>query len=296
MKGIILAGGRGTRLYPLTLSVSKQLLPVHDKPMIYYPLSVLMLAGVRDILIISTAHDLDAFRSLLGDGAPLGLDLDYAVQDEPRGIADAFRIGADHVGSDDVALILGDNIFHGPGFGEVLQNRVASLDGCVLFGYRVPDPERYGVAQADEAGRIVDVEEKPTEPRSNLAVTGLYLYDNEVLEIAAGIRPSARGELEITDVNRVYVARRAATLVDLGRGFTWLDTGTHDALTDASHYMQMMEQRQGIRVGCIEEIALNMGYIDAESCHRLGRRLAHSDYGQYIMRVASSTPALLAAT
>ncbi|MFG3106254.1 glucose-1-phosphate thymidylyltransferase RfbA [Streptomyces tendae] len=296
MKGIILAGGQGTRLYPLTLSVSKQLLPVHDKPMIYYPLSVLMLAGVRDILVISTAHDLDGFRSLLGDGASVGLNLDYAVQDEPRGIADAFRIGADHVGTDDVALILGDNIFHGPGFGEVLQRRVAALEGCVLFGYRVPDPERYGVAEADDAGRIVALEEKPARPRSNLAVTGLYLYDNDVVEIAKGVRPSPRGELEITDVNRAYVERRSATLVDLGRGFTWLDAGTHDALTDAGHYMQMMEQRQGIRVGCIEEIALNMGYIDADSCHRLGQRLAHSDYGQYIMRIASSSFELVTTT
>jgi glucose-1-phosphate thymidylyltransferase len=295
MKGIILAGGRATRLHPVTLSVSKQLLPVHDKPMIYYPLSVLMLTGIREILIISTPHDLGAFRALLGDGSQLGLEISYATQDEPRGIAEAFHIGASHIGSDDVALILGDNIFHGPGFGEVLQHNAADVDGCVLFGYRVPDPERYGVAEADARGRIVSLEEKPAQPRSNLAVTGLYFYDNDVVEIARAIRPSARGELEITDVNRVYADRRAATLVDLGRGFTWLDTGTHDSLTDASHYMQLMEQRQGIRVACIEEVALNMGYIDAAACHQLGQRLANSDYGQYVMAIAASAPRLLAA-
>ncbi|TWP50518.1 glucose-1-phosphate thymidylyltransferase RfbA [Lentzea tibetensis] len=287
MKGIILAGGRATRLHPLTLSVSKQLLPVHDKPMIYYPLSVLMLAGVREILLISTPHDLGSFRALLGDGGQLGLDISYAAQEEPRGIAEAFHIGADHIGSDDVALILGDNIFHGPGFGEVLQHNAADVKGCVLFGYRVPDPERYGVAEADAQGRIVTLEEKPTRPRSNLAVTGLYFYDNDVVEIARSIEPSARGELEITDVNLVYAGRGAATLVDLGRGFTWLDTGTHNSLTDASHYMQLMEQRQGIRVACIEEVALNMGYIDAEACHRLGRQLANSDYGQYVMTISA---------
>lgn len=291
MKGIILAGGRGTRLHPLTLGVSKQLLPVHDKPMIYYPLSILMLAGVRDVLIISTSRDLGAFQALFGDGRQLGLDLSYATQDEPRGIAEALLIGADHIGTDDVALVLGDNIFHGPGFGEVLHHHVADIDGCVLFGYRVPDPERYGVAEADAQGRIVSLEEKPARPRSNLAVTGLYLYENDVVEIARGIRPSPRGELEITDVNRVYTEQRRATLVDLGRGFTWLDTGTHDSLTDASHYMQLMEQRQGVRVACIEEVALNMGYIDAEACHRLGEELANSDYGQYVMNISAAAPA-----
>jgi glucose-1-phosphate thymidylyltransferase len=288
MKGIILAGGRGTRLHPLTVSVSKQLLPVHDKPMVYYPLSVLMLAGVRDILIISDPRDLGAFSSLLGDGRQLGITLSYAPQKEPGGIAEALLIGADHIGTDDVALILGDNIFHGPGFGEVLQQHVAGIDGCVLFGYRVPDPERYGVAEVDEDGRIVSLEEKPEKPRSNLAVTGLYLYDNTVVDIARSIRPSARGELEITDVNRVYVERGRAIQVDLGRGFTWLDTGTHDSLTDAGHYMQLMEQRQGIRVACIEEVALNMGYIDAEACYLLGEQIAKSDYGRYVMGVAGT--------
>ncbi|MFB7297709.1 glucose-1-phosphate thymidylyltransferase RfbA [Streptomyces rubiginosohelvolus] len=296
MKGIILAGGRGTRLHPLTLSVSKQLLPVHDKPMIYYPLSVLMLANIRDILIISTPHDLGAFQDLLGDGSRLGINLTYAPQTEPRGIAEALIIGADHIGADDVALILGDNIFHGPGFGEVLQHHVRDLSGCVLFGYRVPDPERYGVARADDRGQIVSLEEKPARPRSNMAVTGLYLYENDVVEIARKLRPSARGELEITDVNQVYVERRSAVLVDLGRGFAWLDTGTHNSLTDASHYMQLMEQRQGIRVACIEEVALNMGFIDAGACHRLGEKLGSSGYGQYVMRIAAQTPQLLTAT
>ena len=294
MKGILLAGGRATRLHPLTLSVSKQLLPVHDKPMIYYPLSVLILTGIREILIISTPHDVDAFRRLLGDGSQLGLDISYGVQQKPRGIAEALQIGARHIGSDDVALVLGDNIFHGPGFGEVLQHNATDVDGCVLFGYRVPDPERYGVAEADSQGRIVLLEEKPSRPRSNLAVTGLYFYDNEVIEIARTIRPSARGELEITDVNRSYADRGAATLVDLGRGFTWLDTGTHDSLTDASHYIQLMEQRQGVRVACIEEVALNMGYIDADACHQLGRQLQNSDYGQYVMKISASTPSLFA--
>ena len=294
MKGILLAGGRATRLHPLTLSVSKQLLPVHDKPMIYYPLSVLILTGIREILIISTPHDGDAFRRLLGDGSQLGLDISYGVQQKPRGIAEALQIGARHIGSDDVALVLGDNIFHGPGFGEVLQHNATDVDGCVLFGYRVPDPERYGVAEADSQGRIVLLEEKPSRPRSNLAVTGLYFYDNEVIEIARTIRPSARGELEITDVNRSYADRGAATLVDLGRGFTWLDTGTHDSLTDASHYIQLMEQRQGVRVACIEEVALNMGYIDADACHQLGRQLQNSDYGQYVMKISASTPSLFA--
>ncbi|WP_410601129.1 glucose-1-phosphate thymidylyltransferase RfbA [Amycolatopsis sp. lyj-90] len=295
MKGIILAGGRGTRLYPITLCVSKQLLPVHDKPMIYYPLSVLMLAGISDILIISTPQDLGAFRALLGDGGRLGLKLTYAIQQEPRGIADAFLVGAEHIGSDDVALVLGDNIFHGPGFGEVLDQSVADLDGCVLFGYRVPDPERYGVAEADDRDRILSLEEKPARPRSNIAVTGLYLYDNDVVEVARSIRPSPRGELEITDVNKVYVEQDRAGLVDLGRGFTWLDTGTHNSLTDASHYMQLMEQRQGIRVACIEEVALRMGFIDADACYRLGEELASSGYGRYVMDISSSVPLLRAA-
>lgn len=295
MKGVILAGGSGTRLYPITLTVSKQLLPVHDKPMIYYPLSVLMLAGIRDILIISTPHDLPAFRSLLGDGSSLGLRLTYAEQEEPNGLAEAFLIGEDHIGTDRVALILGDNIFYGPGFRELLTQSIAELDGCALFGYRVPDPERYGVAEIDNAGRLVALEEKPEHPRSNLAITGLYLYDSDVVEIARRVRPSARGELEITDVNRAYLRDGRATAYDLGRGFTWLDTGTHDSLTDAGHYMQLMEQRQGVRVACVEEVALRMGYIEPDECYALGERLASSAYGRYVMDIASpSSPLRLA--
>lgn len=294
MKGIILAGGHGTRLYPITLSVSKQLLPVYDKPMIYYPLSVLMLADVRDILIISTPENLDGFRRLLGDGEALGLNLSYEVQDEPRGLADAFLIGADHIGSDSVALILGDNIFHGPGFSDVLRTSVEQLNGCVLFGYPVHDPERYGVGEADSRGRLVSIEEKPSRPRSNRAITGLYLYDNDVVEVARGLSPSARGELEITDVNQVYLKRGTATLVDLGRGFAWLDTGTHDSLTEAGQYVQILEHRQGVRIACIEEVALRMGFIDRDSCYRLGKKLAKSRYGSYVMEIAAPKPLLRA--
>ncbi|MEV7618210.1 glucose-1-phosphate thymidylyltransferase RfbA [Streptomyces sp. NPDC089799] len=288
MKGIILAGGNGTRLHPITLGVSKQLLPVYDKPMVYYPLSVLMLAGIRDILLISSPRDLPQFRAVLGDGSALGIRLTYAQQDEPRGLAEAFTIGADHVGDDSVALVLGDNIFHGQGFATLLQRLTPHRDGALLFGYPVRDPERYGVGEADEDGRLVSIEEKPARPRSNRAITGLYFYDNEVLSIARGLRPSPRGELEITDVNKEYLARGKAHLVDLGRGFTWLDTGTHDSLLDAGQYIQTLEQRQGLRIGCIEEVALRMGFIDPEQCHRLGERLGKSGYGQYVMEVAAA--------
>ncbi|GAA0896651.1 MULTISPECIES: glucose-1-phosphate thymidylyltransferase RfbA [Streptomyces violaceusniger group] len=288
MKGIILAGGNGTRLYPITLGVSKQLLPVYDKPMIYYPLSVLMLAGIRDILIISSPRDLPQFRGVLGDGHPLGINLSYAEQAQPNGLAQAFTIGADHIGDDPVALILGDNIFHGPGFSLLLQEHTPHTDGALLFGYPVRDPERYGVGEADENGRLVSIEEKPAEPRSNRAITGLYFYDNEVVSIARGLRPSARGELEITDVNKEYLARDKARLVDLGRGFTWLDTGTHDSLLDAGQYIQTLEHRQGLRIACLEEVALRMGLIDAEQCNRLGERLGKSGYGQYVMEIARS--------
>ena len=294
MKGIILAGGHGTRLHPITLGVSKQLLPVYDKPMIYYPLSVLMLAGIRDILIISTTEDLPGYRRLLGDGTELGLRLDYAVQPEPRGLAEAFVIGADHIGSDDVALILGDNIFHGPGFSDLLRTATSEVDGCVLFSYRVSDPQRYGVAELDERGRLVSLEEKPARPRSDLAITGLYFYDNDVVEIARNLRPSARGELEITDLNQVYLRRGKARVVDLGRGFAWLDTGTHDSLTGASQYVQVLEHRQGVRIACVEEIALHMGFIDRDACHRLGQRLAKSRYGQYVMEISAPRPRLRA--
>ncbi|MGW2414993.1 glucose-1-phosphate thymidylyltransferase RfbA [Streptomyces tubercidicus] len=288
MKGIILAGGLGTRLQPITFGVSKQLLPVYDKPMIYYPLSVLMLAGITDIQIISSPDDLGGFRRLLGDGSDLGLNLTYAEQDKPRGLADAFIVGADHIGGDPVALVLGDNIFHGPGFGEVLRQSARGVEGCVLFGYPVRDPERYGVGEIDALGNLVSLEEKPAKPRSNLAVTGLYFYDNDAVEIAKNLAPSERGELEITDVNRVYLERDRARLVQLGRGFVWLDTGTHDALAEAGQYVQILEHRQGVRIACIEEIAWRMGFIDQDACHRLGRKLASSPYGQYIMQTAAA--------
>ncbi|MCF6525777.1 glucose-1-phosphate thymidylyltransferase RfbA [Streptomyces sp. JJ36] len=288
MKGIILAGGNGTRLHPITLGVSKQLLPVYDKPMVYYPLSVLMLAGIRDILVVSSPADLPQFRRVLGDGSRLGLRLSYAEQPEPRGLAEAFLIGEEHVGDDSVALVLGDNVFHGPGFAQLLRGLVPHTDGAVLFGYPVGDPERYGVGEADAQGRLLSLEEKPARPRSNRAVTGLYFYDNDVLRIARGLRPSPRGELEITDVNKEYLARGKARLVDLGRGFAWLDTGTHDSLLDASQYVQTLEHRQGLRIACVEEVALRMGFIDADRCHRLGQELSKSGYGQYVMAVAES--------
>ncbi|GAA2937210.1 glucose-1-phosphate thymidylyltransferase RfbA [Streptomyces thioluteus] len=291
MKGIILAGGHGSRLHPITLGVSKQLLPVYDKPMVYYPLSVLMLAGVTDIQIISAPGDAAGFQRLLGDGSSLGLTLSYAEQDKPRGLADAFLVSADHIGDEPVALVLGDNIFHGPGFGELLRSSARDVDGCVLFGYPVRDPERYGVGETDASGRLVSIEEKPAAPRSNLAVTGLYFYDNDVVRIARGLRPSERGELEITDVNLAYLRRGKARFVELGRGFVWLDTGTHNALTEASQYVQILEHRQGVRIGCVEEIAWRMGYIDRDACHRLGRALANSPYGQYIMEITEGPAA-----
>ncbi|PSM43476.1 glucose-1-phosphate thymidylyltransferase [Streptomyces dioscori] len=286
MKGIILAGGTGTRLHPITVSVSKQLLPVGDKPMIYYPLSVLMLADIKEILLICTERDLDQFRRLLGDGSQLGVHIDYAVQNRPAGLAEAFVIGADHVGDDDVALVLGDNIFHGYHFYDLLQSNVKDVQGCVLFGYPVEDPERYGVGETDASGRLVSLEEKPARPRSDLAITGLYLYDNEVVDIAKNLRPSARGELEITDVNRNYLARGRARLVDLGRGFAWLDAGTPESLLQAAQYVRTLEERQGVRIACVEEVALRMGFIDADQCHRLGEQMSQSGYGQYVMSVA----------
>ncbi|MGI8760711.1 MAG: glucose-1-phosphate thymidylyltransferase RfbA [Jatrophihabitantaceae bacterium] len=288
MKGVILAGGAGTRLHPITRAVSKQLLPVDDKPMIYYPLSTLMLAGIREILIITTPHEQDQFVRLLGDGGEYGLNLDYAVQPEPNGLAEAFRIGAAHIGADTSALVLGDNIFYGHGLGGQLGAAAGLQTGCVLFGYQVRDPERYGVALADQDGRLISIEEKPTTPKSDVAVTGLYFYDNDVVEIARGLRPSARGELEITDLNNVYVERGTARLVDLGRGTAWLDTGTHDSLLEAGQFVQVLEHRQGVRIACIEEIALRQGFIDAEQAYRLGAALAKSGYGEYVMDVARS--------
>jgi glucose-1-phosphate thymidylyltransferase len=291
MRGIILAGGSGTRLHPITQAVSKQLLPVYDKPMVYYPLSVLMLAGIKEILIISTPTDLPNFERLFGDGSQLGIRLEYAEQAEPNGLAEAFVIGADFIGDQDVALVLGDNIFHGQGFAKMLQQHANAIDGCVLFGYPVKDPERYGVGEVDAQGRLISIEEKPALPKSNKAITGLYFYDNQVVEIARGLEPSPRGELEITDVNMVYLKQGNAKLVDLGRGFAWLDTGTHDSMLEAGQYVQVLEHRQGIRIACLEEIALRMGFIDADACYALGEKLAKSGYGQYVMEVARSAGA-----
>jgi glucose-1-phosphate thymidylyltransferase len=291
MKGIVLAGGSGTRLHPITQAVSKQLLPVYDKPMIYYPLSVLMLAGIREILIISTPSDLPNFRRLLGDGAHLGLEFQYAEQPQPNGLAEAFIIGADFVGDDDVALVLGDNLFFGVGFSGLLSEAVSTLDGAMLFGYRVKDPERYGVGEVDTDGRLLSIEEKPPEPKSDLAITGLYFYDNEVVKIARNLTPSARGELEITDVNVEYLRQGRARLLDLGRGFAWLDTGTHESLLEAGQFIQVLEHRTGVRVACLEEIALDRGLIGPDDCYKLGRKLAKSSYGEYVMAVAKAAGA-----
>ncbi len=284
-KGIILAGGTGSRLYPVTLGVSKQLLPVHDKPMIYYPLSVLMLAGIRDILLISTPEDLPAFRRLLGDGSAFGVALSYAEQAQPDGLAQAFLIGQSFIGADDVCLILGDNLFYGQHFTPHLQAAMQRREGATVFGYRVSDPQRYGVVAFDDRGRAIDIEEKPRQPRSNYAVTGLYFYDNQVLEIARGLTPSARGELEITDINRHYLARGALTVERLGRGFAWLDTGTHDALLEAGHFVSTIEQRQGLKIACLEEIAYHAGWIDAAQLARQAARLAQTGYGQYLLQL-----------
>ncbi|MFE7126938.1 glucose-1-phosphate thymidylyltransferase RfbA [Streptomyces sp. NPDC057617] len=286
MKGIILAGGSGTRLQPLTLAVSKQLLPVGDKPMIYYPLSVLMLTGIRDILIISTPEDLPQFRRLLGDGSQLGLRIGYETQARPNGLPEAFVIGADHIGDDPVALILGDNIFHGQNFYSVLTENSRDVDGCVLFGYPVQDPERYGVGETGPDGTLVSIEEKPEKPRSNTAITGLYFYDNTVVDVAKNLKPSDRGELEISDVNRWYLERGSARLVNLGRGFAWLDTGTPHSLLQAGQYVGTLEERQGVRIACVEEVALRMGYIDSDECYGLGVRLGKSRYGEYVMAIA----------
>jgi glucose-1-phosphate thymidylyltransferase len=288
VKGIILAGGSGTRLHPITRSVSKQLLPVYDKPMVYYPLSVLMLAGIREILVISTPTDLPQFQRLLGDGSELGLTLSYAAQPHPNGLAEAFIIGADHVGDDTAALVLGDNIFHGNDLAEMLQREVAALDGCTLFGYHVRDPERYGVAEADTAGRLVSIEEKPARPKSNKAVTGLYFYDNDVVDIAAGLTPSARGELEITDVNRAYLDKGRARLVDLGRGMAWLDTGTHDSLLEAGQFIATLEKRQGLKVACPEEVAYRAGWISRDALCAMAQPMVKSGYGKYLLQIANT--------
>jgi glucose-1-phosphate thymidylyltransferase len=259
--------------------------------MVYYPLSVLMLAGIREVLIISTPVDLPLFRRLLGDGSQFGLRLEYAEQAQPNGLAEAFIIGADFIAGDDVALVLGDNIFYGQGFSRMLQKQAADVDGCVLFGYPVKDPQRYGVGEVGEDGKLISIEEKPTVPRSNKAITGLYFYDHNVVEIARGLKPSPRGELEITDVNLTYLREGRANLVDLGRGFAWLDTGTHDSLLEASQFVQVLEHRQGVRIACPEEIALRMGFITPDECYRLGEKLAKSGYGEYVMSVAKGAGA-----
>ncbi|NNN06688.1 MAG: glucose-1-phosphate thymidylyltransferase RfbA [Elusimicrobia bacterium] len=286
MKGIILAGGSGTRLYPVTRAISKQLVPVHDKPMIYYPLSTLMLAGIRDVLVITTPEDQSAFQRLLGDGAPLGLKISYAVQPKPEGLAQAFLIGRDFVGADRAALALGDNIFYGHGLPERLRAAAARTDGATVFAYQVRDPQRYGVVGFDAEGRATSLEEKPSEPKSNYAVTGLYFYDNAVLDIAAKLKPSPRGELEITDLNRVYLNQKNLHVEKLGRGVAWLDTGTHDALLQASTFIQVIEERQGLKVACLEEIAFGLGYINADQLRALAHPMRNNDYGRYLLRVA----------
>ena len=285
MRGIILAGGAGTRLYPLTRVVSKQLLPVYDKPMVYYPLSTLMLAGIREVLVIAAPEDLPRFDALLGDGSQWGMTFAYAPQPQPLGLADAFRVGAAFVGSRPVCLVLGDNVFYGDGMTAMLRSAASRQEGATIFGYYVKDPERYGVAEVDAAGRVVSLEEKPERPKSHYAVTGLYFYDNDVVQIARDLKPSSRGELEITDVNVEYLRRGTLHMELLGRGMAWLDTGTHESLHDASTFIETIEKRQGLKIACPEEVAYRMGYIDAEQVRRLAHPLRQSAYGEYLLKL-----------
>lgn len=287
MKGIILAGGSGTRLYPLTKAISKQIMPVYDKPMIYYPLSILMLSGIRDILIISTPRDLPVFRELFGDGTQLGLNLSYAVQEKPRGLADAFIVGEKFIGNDRVALILGDNIFYGQSFSQILYRAVGREKGATIFGYYVRDPREYGVVEFDAQGRALSIEEKPEQPKSNYAVPGLYFYDNDVIDIAKNVEPSARGEIEITSVNNEYLHRENLYVETLGRGFAWLDTGNHDSLLDAADFVSAVQKRQGMYISCIEEIAYRRGFIGKEQLEKLAQPLLKTAYGKYLMDVAN---------
>jgi glucose-1-phosphate thymidylyltransferase len=286
MKGIILAGGSGSRLFPITRGVSKQLLPVYDKPMIYYPLSVLMLAGIREILVISTPEDLPIFKRILKDGTQLGLNFSFEVQPRPEGLAQAFIIGEEFIGDETVSLILGDNIFYGPNLSKILQNAVKLKEGGVIFGYLVKDPQRYGVVDFDSDGNVIGIEEKPKKPKSNYAVPGLYFYDNTVIEIAKSLRPSDRSELEITDVNLAYLHQKKLKVELLGRGYAWLDTGTHEALQQAASYVQAIQERQGLKIACIEELAYRLGYIDADQLANLAQDMTQNDYGQYLLEIA----------
>lgn len=285
-KGIILAGGSGTRLYPITKGVSKQLLPIYDKPMVYYPLSVLMLAGIKDILIISTPDDIDGFKRLLDDGSQLGINISYAVQPSPDGLAQAFIIGEEFIGDSNVCLVLGDNIFYGPGFSPLLRKAASQASGATVFGYQVKDPERFGVVEFDKKKKAISIEEKPSKPKSNYAVTGLYFYDNDVIEIAKQVKPSDRGELEITTVNQMYMERGDLNVELLGRGFAWLDTGTHESLIEAGMFVETVEKRQGFKIACLEEIAYNNGWLNKEDLKRIGTELSKNSYGQYLLHLA----------